>query len=546
MKKLFIGLLIVVLISFLPGCASSSNNNEGLDNDKKTEIVENVDTVEYVENAEFVSGDVEGLYTGESLNGLPNGNGTLIVTNAESDNWTYSGEWKDGFPSGIGRMEWEDGFAYEGEFVDGEVFGVTKCYQYEDLLYFAEIEGGQLVRLVREKVELPENDPVQYVHVGEIGFAIPQTWTYEIIDERTVYINIPEQENVKVIFSANEELDLNQEVIREEIKSNYINKYENEYVQYSVVEDDFEIEVVEKYNLHISFYSNDLKNPITDVYSKSFMRGYEPITYTITTIQDGGFYDYSETVLCIENTLKNWDAIEEDITEAIRKEGIEYVKQMLEGNVDWEELEKYVPKILGQDVVGYTYKEQAVIVEGVIDNITDKAFDVWIPYNETYMKLDDWRYDISNENIVDGMTIQMCVETHVDGSLNSMDGIFKIRKMDVPIIEDIVNEFKSTCESIDYKSIMRNPDKSFGTVWKATGTVLQVIDTKDYLQELLLVLDDGNIVYVVYHKENDADNVLENDRISVYGTFYMTETYITVWGDSKTVPRLNVDYIDIK
>lgn len=52
--------------------------------------------------------------------------------------------------------------------------------------------------------------------------------------------------------------------------------------------------------------------------------------------------------------------------------------------------------------------------------------------------------------------------------------------------------------------------------------------------------------YFLSYKERDADNVLEDDRISAYGTFYMTETYITVLGDSKTVPRLNVDYIDIK
>lgn len=531
MRKIINVLIGIMLACTLVGCSNSEKNEN---------------SIEYVENAEFTSGEIKGLYTGDVLNGVPEGKGTLVTTDVEDGNWTYVGEWKEGFPNGQGRKEWEDGFAYEGEFVDGGVSGVTNSYKNGELIYISEIEEGKLARLVREEVELSADESMQYVHVGEIGFEIPQAWTYEMIDEMTVYINIPEQENVKVIFTAREELDLNEDTIREEIKNSYISKFENDYEKYSVINDVFDVDVVEQYDLHISFFSNDLLNPITDVYSKSFMRGWTPMTYTITTIQESGFYDYSGTVLCIENTLRNWDAIQEDIEENIKSEGLEYVKQLLMGDVNWEELEKVVPKLTGQDVADYTYKGQAVIVEGVINNISDESFDVWVSYDDTYMKLDDWRYDISNEDIVNGSTVQMCIETYVDGSLNSMDGIFAIRKMDVPIVEDIVKEFKDSCKEIDYKGILRNPDKAFGSIWKATGTVLQIIDTVDYKQELLLTLDNGDIVYVVYHKDENSDNVLEGDRISAYGTFYMTETYLTVLGDSKTVPCLNVDYVDIK
>lgn len=69
--------------------------------------------------------------------------------------------------------------------------------------------------------------------------------------------------------------------------------------------------------------------------------------------------------------------------------------------------------------------------------------------------------------------------------------------------------------------------------------------TKDTMQELLLNLDGDNLVYVSYYKEKGSDNVLENDTVTVYGIFYLTETYTTVLGAEKTVPRLPVSYVNI-
>ncbi|MGN0649932.1 MAG: hypothetical protein ACI4KM_05800, partial [Oscillospiraceae bacterium] len=70
--------------------------------------------------------------------------------------------------------------------------------------------------------------------------------------------------------------------------------------------------------------------------------------------------------------------------------------------------------------------------------------------------------------------------------------------------------------------------------------------SQDYLQELLLELSDGNIIYVAYYKEDNADNIIEGDSVNVYGTFYQTKSYTTILGENKTVPRLSCDYVDIK
>lgn len=297
MSKILKVLIYIMLICSIVGCSNSESN----END-----------IKYIENGEFNSGDIKGIYTGDTLNGIPVGNGTLITTNVESGNWTYTGEWKDGFPNGNGRMEWEDGFAYEGEFVDGGVSGITNCYKNSELLYVAEIEEGQVMGLVREKVDLLEDEPMQCVYVGEISFEIPQAWSYELIDEKTAYINIPDQQNTTVIFTAYEGLDLNKDTVREQIINNYISNFEGDFTSYSIIEDELTVNPVEEYSLQISFYSDDLLQPITDIYSKSFMRGWSDNTYTITTIQTGGIRDFSETVLCIEDTLKYWEGVQEE------------------------------------------------------------------------------------------------------------------------------------------------------------------------------------------------------------------------------------------
>ena len=546
MKKYYLYVLIL-LLSFLIGCSNNpANSTSNNTNDSEYTDYLDVNEVSYIENAEFTSGELKGIYTGDLVNGLPEGTGTLQTTNIESGNWIYIGEWKNGFPNGQGKKIFEDGYSYEGEFVNDQIFGEVNCYNAEELIYIGEIVDGELQSLIREMVEPSEDEAIQYVNVGEIGFEIPYSWIYKEIDDNTLYIDIPEQENVKIIFSATENLDLNEDTIRESIKNEYINILTENYLEYSLVTENFNNEVVEEYNIKLLFYSDDLFNPITEVYSKSFMRGWTNNTFTITLIQDSGLYDYTEVALCIEGTLKGWEAIQEDIANKEIEIANENALQYLEDNVNWEELANIVPKVTADEIIKHNApEEQIVLIEGIINNITDETFDLWIPYGETYYKHDEWNLDIELGDIIDGDTVEICLETHLDGSLNTYDGILAIRKVNTENVQDIISLFKDTCPKMDYKAIMRNPDNAYGTMCKVSGTVLQVIETESYMQEFLLNLYDGNLVYVAYYKEENADNILENDIVDVYGIFYFTETYTTVLGTSKTIPRLAVDYVDI-
>lgn len=215
-------------------------------------------------------------------------------------------------------------------------------------------------------------------------------------------------------------------------------------------------------------------------------------------------------------------------------------------SLDWNVLEQKLATLGAYEIINHTYKEEKdVIVEGVINNITADSFDLWIPYGDSYYEHTDWNYDIPIEGINNGDVVKVCVSAYKDGSLAKSKGILAILKTDKDSVVDIVEEFKKTCPQIDYKGIMRNPDKAYGTLCKATGTVLQVTKTTDTMQEFLLKLSDGNMVYVAYFKEKGSDNILEDDKVTVYGMFYMTETYTTVLGAEKTVPRIPASYVDI-
>lgn len=77
-----------------------------------------------------------GVYSGDEVNGLPNGNGTFMC-----DTYTYTGEFKDGKMNGKGTVEdFNYGIIYTGELKDGEITGFGK-YKYTD---GSEYEGSFL------------------------------------------------------------------------------------------------------------------------------------------------------------------------------------------------------------------------------------------------------------------------------------------------------------------------------------------------------------------------------------------------------------------
>ncbi len=77
-----------------------------------------------------------GFYSGDEVNGQPNGNGTYTC-----DTYTYTGEFKDGKMHGKGTIEdFNNGIIYTGDLAVDEITGFGK-YKYAD---GSEYEGSFL------------------------------------------------------------------------------------------------------------------------------------------------------------------------------------------------------------------------------------------------------------------------------------------------------------------------------------------------------------------------------------------------------------------
>lgn len=70
-----------------------------------------------------------GKYTGDMVNGVPEGYGIFATTNPNGFSWHYVGYWKNGLMDGQGGTYWEDGSLEIGEYEEGHfVFGY---YNYD-------------------------------------------------------------------------------------------------------------------------------------------------------------------------------------------------------------------------------------------------------------------------------------------------------------------------------------------------------------------------------------------------------------------------------
>lgn len=67
--------------------------------------------------------DRTGVYDGDVVDLVANGNGTFSATSDENNDYTYEGEWKDGLYNGQGKKYFtntKEFYVYEGKFVDCE------------------------------------------------------------------------------------------------------------------------------------------------------------------------------------------------------------------------------------------------------------------------------------------------------------------------------------------------------------------------------------------------------------------------------------------
>ena len=127
MRKIIGIILLLGVVLGLCSCGRNMKKGEG----SETKSVENQEMTLHL----TPFGERSGKYTGEILNGLPQGFGKFESQNSEGTGWVYQGEWANGQFHGEGSLYWpSNGQKYEGTYSDSDLIK-GKCYIRNTLTY---------------------------------------------------------------------------------------------------------------------------------------------------------------------------------------------------------------------------------------------------------------------------------------------------------------------------------------------------------------------------------------------------------------------------
>ena len=236
-------------------------------------------------------------------------------------------------------------------------------------------------------------------------------------------------------------------------------------------------------------------------------------------------------------TISN-EHIEELITSNLDSSTIKSIKvskvdnKMYEINLEYEKDIVYL-HICAQDAIYYGKK---ILNMG---EIKDKTTAIHIKVSENGVL--KYNIDINQFNTLTTSTIEENTVL-MDANKNNLNKTVSQAKA------DYINEYKTNCQTYDYKTIFRYVEQYKGKDVKFTGKVVQIIDKNSYRVN---VTKDrwGYYDDTVYVKFVDLDGntprILEDDIITFYGTVGDLYTYTTVLGASVTIPSVNANYIDL-
>lgn len=124
-------------------------------------------------------------------------------------------------------------------------------------------------------------------------------------------------------------------------------------------------------------------------------------------------------------------------------------------------------------------------------------------------------------------------------------------------LAEIEENFKNSCETIDYKTLARNPDKYKGNNYKITGEVIQVQEfRRNSTVELRINITKEtygyndkayytDTVYCTVEIPDGEDRILEDDIITFWGTCDGLYSYESVVGSLISLPKIDIQYFEM-
>ena len=94
--------------------------------------------------------------------------------------------------------------------------------------------------------------------------------------------------------------------------------------------------------------------------------------------------------------------------------------------------------------------------------------------------------------------------------------------------------------------MFRYNEKHIGDTVKLVGKVVQVMGNRQSGFQIRLAINHNTDVVYVTIPEDPGYNILENDRLTVYGVVSGTITYQSIWNQTITIPSVNADEIILR
>lgn len=117
--------------------------------------------------------------------------------------------------------------------------------------------------------------------------------------------------------------------------------------------------------------------------------------------------------------------------------------------------------------------------------------------------------------------------------------------------------YKNKCKTLSFKDLSRNPNKHKGEKLKYTGKVIQVQEDEHWLDDnttvdlrINVTKDEYGLwddtIFATVELPKDADRILEDDIITIWGECDGKYSYTSVLGSDVTLPKINIEYYSVK
>lgn len=127
-----------------------------------------------------------------------------------------------------------------------------------------------------------------------------------------------------------------------------------------------------------------------------------------------------------------------------------------------------------------------------------------------------------------------------------------IQEEEVKDPEQEKNEYITSCITVPYNDLARNPNQYKGSKVTFTGEVIQVANgwgnnvtlRINVTQDEYGFWDDTIYAEYKYHDENES-KILEDDIVTIYGDFMGEKDYTSIFGQTITIPSIEIKYLNI-